>query len=111
MIHRLASELWVSAYFARLGLAGIPAYIVSKGHKKAGAVLVKVNTLDGDATVFQRTYDFEADSHLWVVLSDGKEDQVDGALERQMSRDPDVWVIEIESRNGNSLLDEEGLRD
>ncbi|MDE0111958.1 MAG: DUF1491 family protein [Albidovulum sp.] len=108
---RLASDLWVSAYLARLGLAGIPAYVVSKGHEKAGAVLVKVNSLDGCATVYQRTYDFEADSRIWVVLCQGKEKQVDEVLERQMSSDPDLWIIEVEDRNSNHLLDEEGLRD
>ncbi|MCY4461531.1 MAG: DUF1491 family protein [Albidovulum sp.] len=107
----LASDLWVSAYFARLGLAGIPAYIVSKGHEKAGAVLVKVNTLDGSATVFQRTYDLESDSRKWLVLVEGDEAKVDGALNRQMASDPDLWVIEIENRFGRHLLDEEGLRD
>ena len=110
-MNRLASDLWVSAYVTRLGLVGIPAYIVSKGHEKAGAVLVKVNFLNGRATAFQRTYDFEADSRIWIALCEGSEEHVDDVLKKQMSSDPDLWLIEVEERNGNHLLDEEGLRD
>jgi hypothetical protein len=30
---------------------------------------------------------------------------------RQRRTDPDLWVIEIESRDGRTLLDEDGLSD
>ena len=46
---RLAAGIWVSAYLTRLRLADIPAFVTSKGDETAGAVLVKSNTLDGQA--------------------------------------------------------------
>ncbi len=106
---RLTAEFWVQAYLTRLRLADIPAFVVSRGDSTAGAVIVKLNTLDGRAVAHQRTFDFEADTRRWMVLSEGVEAEVDAALERQRSFDPDLWVIEIEDRAGRTLLDEEGL--
>lgn len=106
---RLTSDLWVSAYLARLRLENIPAYITAKGDPTAGAVLVKVATLDGQARAYQRSFDLMADMRIWVVLAEGAEAEVDAALMRQRARDPDVWVIELENRAGRTLLDQDGL--
>ena len=50
-------------------------------------------------------------ARTWVVLAEGPEADVDAAVLRQRRTDPDLWVIEIESRAGRTLLDEEGLAD
>ena len=47
----------------------------------------------------------------WVVLAEGDEAEVDAVLNRQRERDPDLWIIEVESREGRTLLDEPGLAD
>lgn len=106
---RLAAGLWVSAYLARLGQANIPAYILSHGDETAGAVLVKCARLDGNAQLYAREWDFETDIRAWNLTADGPEPAVDEAIRRQRSFDPDLWVIEIESRDGKTLLDQDGL--
>lgn len=108
---RLTSGLWVSAYLNRLRLADIPAFVVRRGDDSAGAVLVKSSPLDGTARAFQRSFDPMTGERLWVVLAEGAEADVDAALARARSRDPDLWLIEVEDRAGRTLLDEEGLRD
>lgn len=108
---RLTADVWVSAYLTRLRLADIPAFVTRKGDLTAGAVLVKMNTLDGQAAVYQRSFDLKTGDRAWVVLSDGAERDVDAALERQKSFDPDLWVIEVEDKAGRHLLDEPGLAD
>ena len=108
---RLAADVWVSAYLTRLRLVEIPAFITKKGDATAGAVLVKLNTLDGRATAYQRSFDLMTGDRTWVVLSEGAEPDVDAALMRQKSFDPDLWVIEVEDRDGRHLLDEPGLSD
>ncbi len=109
MAPRLASGIWVSAYLARLRLAGIATYVTQKGDATAGAVLVKVATLDGQARAFQRSFDLAADQRVWVVLTEGAEIAVDAVLARQKARDRDLWVIELEDRAGRTRLDEDGL--
>ncbi|MEY4695657.1 MAG: hypothetical protein RIT14_85 [Pseudomonadota bacterium] len=108
---RLTTDLWVSAYLARLRLADIPAFVLARGDGTAGAVIVKSATLDGRARAFQRSFDFASDARIWVVLAEGDEAEVDAALARQRARDPDLWLIEVEDRAGRTLLDQDGLRD
>jgi hypothetical protein len=108
---RLASGVWVSAYLARLRLADIPAYVTARGDATAGAVIVKCATLDGQAQAWQRSFDLMTGARNWVVLTKGAEAEVDAVLARQRSRDPDLWLIEVESRKGRTLLDEDGLAD
>lgn len=106
---RLATEIWVAAYLRRLALADIPAFVTAKGDLTAGTVLVKLNTLDGQARCYQRSFDLMSGERAWVVLSEGDEADVDASIETQMGFDRDLWVIEVESRDGRHLLDEEGL--
>ena len=107
----LTAEFWVHAYLARLRFQEIPAFVVAHGDDTAGAVLVKLNTLDGQATAFQRSFDLMSGERKWVELSGGPEPDVDAAIQRQRSFDPDLWVIEVEDRAGRHLLDEPGLKD
>lgn len=106
---RLAAGVWVSAYLTRLGLANIPAYVVVHGDDTAGAVLVKCARMDGTARLYAREWDFETDTRPWQTMADGPEREVDEAIRRQRGFDPDLWVIEIESRDGRTLLDQDGL--
>ncbi|HSG56248.1 DUF1491 family protein [Seohaeicola saemankumensis] len=111
MSDRLTASFWVAAYLARLRLADIPAFVVAHGDDSAGAVLVKLNTLDRRAVAFQRSFDLMSGARTWVVLAEGDEAEVDAALLRQRARDRDIWVIEVEDRQGRHLLDEPGLSD
>jgi len=108
---RLTADFWVHAYLARLRIADIPAFVVAHGDDTAGAVLIKLNTLNGQAQAFQRSFDLMSGVRTWIVLAQGDEAAVDAAIARQRSYDPDLWVIEVEDRAGRHLLAEEGLAD
>ncbi|QMU58891.1 MAG: DUF1491 family protein [Boseongicola sp.] len=109
MSARLTTEVWIAAYLTRCRLADIPVFVVAKGDHTAGAVLIKLNTLDGNAACYQRSFDLMSGERCWVVLAEGSEVEVDQSLSKQRSFDPDVWVIEIEDKGGRHLLDEPGL--
>jgi hypothetical protein len=109
MTPRLTSEVWVSAYLTRLRLVEIPAFVVRKGDATAGSVVVKINTLDGQARAFQRQFDLMSGERTWVILSEGPEPDVDASLSKQSSFDPDLWVIEVEDKQGRHLLDDPSL--
>ncbi|QPM91736.1 DUF1491 family protein [Pseudooceanicola algae] len=108
---RLTAEIWVSAYLTRLRLSDIPAFVVAHGDDTGGAVLVKLNTLNGEAVLFQRSFDILSGDRKWIELAAGVEADVDAAISRQRGFDPDLWVIEVEDRQGRHLLDEPGLAD
>ena len=104
---RLATEFWVHAYIKRLELQNIPAYVVSHGDNTAGAVLVKVATLDDQACLMHRSYDLQSGDLSWTELSSGPESDVDNFIAKQRSYDPDLWVIEVESSSGKHLLEQD----
>jgi hypothetical protein len=106
---RLTAEFWVHAYLARLRVHAIPAFVLAHGDDTAGAVLVKLNTLNGQARLFQRGFDLTTGDRCWQDLAAGPEPDVDAAIRRQRGFDPDLWVIEVEDRQGRHLLDEPGL--
>lgn len=111
MSARLASGVWVSAYLTRLRLADIPAYVTAKGDPQAGAVVVKVALLDGFARAYERRSDLMTGARAWILLAEGPEAEVDALVTRTRGRDPDLWVIELEDRQGRTLLDQDGLAD
>ncbi|OSP55637.1 DUF1491 family protein [Pseudoruegeria sp. SK021] len=106
---RLTAEFWVQAYLRRLQLADIPAYVIARGDATAGAVVVKLATLDGQARARQRSYDLMTGDRVWILLAEGAEADVDAVLARERSRDRDLWIIEVEDRAGRDLLDQPGL--
>jgi len=109
MTPRLTADFWVHAYLTRLRLHDIPAFVVAKGDATAGAVMVKQSPLDGTATLYQRHFDLMADRRNWVQIAQGPEAEVDAQITRERGRDRDLWVIEVEDRQGRTLLDEPGL--
>jgi len=106
---KLTAEFWIQAYLQRLSLETIPAFITKKGDLTAGAILIKLNTLDGNAQVFERSFDLETGQRAWVSLASGPEADIDISVRRQISFDPDLWVVEVEDKQGRHLLDEPGL--
>jgi hypothetical protein len=108
-VPKLNARFWIDAYLARLRIFDIPAFVVAHGDDTGGAVLVKLATLDGQAVLFQRSFDLMTGDRRWVELSSGAERDVDEAVTRQRGFDPDLWVIEVEDRQGRHLLDQEGL--
>ena len=102
---RLATEFWVQAYLKHLNMAHIPAYVLRHGDDTAGTVLIKVNTLDGQAQVYVQTYDIMTDRREWTQQDCGSDLDMDDLLSRQAARDPDLWIIELESPRGTHLLE------
>ena len=106
---RLTSGLWVSAYLTRLRIEAIPAYVVRKGDATAGAVMVKLATMNGQAELWGRQFDFASDKTVWEMIGSGQERDIDADLTRATGRDPDLWILEVEDPKGRTLLDQDGL--
>jgi hypothetical protein len=107
---RLKSDMWVKAYVRRCFGSGCPAAVVRHGDDDAGAIFIRVNRLDGTSLLFGPSpagLGIVAEERRWIVLlePDGSEDAaVDTYLEREQKSDPDIWVVEVEARDGTHLL-------
>jgi hypothetical protein len=103
----LSSDIWVSALIRRAELAGAFGVVARKGDARAGAVLVKVlNRQAGTARLYAEATRLDGE-RIWMqpVPSD-QEGELDRYVERAIRVDPDVWVVEIDDRDGRHFLTE-----
>lgn len=102
----LNSDLWVGALIRRAQIEGANATVVRKGDARAGTVIVKAyNTSDRTAQVFSEAFGQDGD-RLWIQPVQGNESELDAYIERQRGYDPDLWVVEIEDRQGRNFITE-----
>ena len=112
---RLKSNIWVSAYIRRCETQGAFAVVRRRGAEEAGAIFVKVDRLDRTGTLYGPAPQsmFEADDpgdRLFTLLLGGDppaaEAEIEARLAREIRFDPDVWIVEVEDRQGRSFLDD-----
>ncbi len=107
---RLKAEVWVKAYIRACAANAVPAMVVRHGDDDAGAVYIKISRLDGTARLFgpaPSLLDGPEAGQRWIPhldQQDTTEAEVDAFLARQVSFDPDLWILEIEDREGRHHL-------
>lgn len=105
----LKTEIWAQALIRTAQTGGAFATVTRRGDRDGGAVLIKVATLDRRARVYSPARNPEGE-RVWIDLSSGAlgdgEGDVDAYICRRSDDDPDLWVIEIEDRNGRHFLNE-----
>jgi len=108
---RLKASIWVASYLRRCSAEGLAVYVVRRGDIDAGAILIKVDYLNGETMVYApatSTSDPEADDRQWARLTGPEpvdDERAEQVIERQVNFDPDIWVIVVEDRAGTALLD------
>jgi hypothetical protein len=107
MSPRLKAGIFVRALIRRAETAGAQAYVVKKGAEEAGAVFLKLATLDGTCTILNQARAGEGEL-VWSRPLGGPcgEEKARAYLERQTKFDPDLWIVEIEDRQGRAFVDE-----
>ena len=108
MAPRLRAEFWIKAHVRVCEAQGAQAYIVRRGDETAGAILVKVNRLDGTAMLLEPATGPDG-MRAWMRVTGAdfvSEGDVEAAIARAVRRDPDLWIIEIEDRQGRHFLSE-----
>jgi hypothetical protein len=103
----MATRLMVQALVRRCSIAGLAATVVHRGDADRGTVLIKVNRFDAGVTVWTQTRT-PAGEPAWMRGTGADpvaEPASDAYVERQVKRDPDLWVIEIEDRQARFTPD------
>ncbi|MBU6445505.1 MAG: DUF1491 family protein [Alphaproteobacteria bacterium] len=107
MTPRLKAGIFVRALIRRAEVAGAAAYVAKKGAEEAGAVLIKIARLDGTCTVLSQARRGEGELIWLKPLGDNADEAAASAyFERQRKYDPDLWIVEIEDRQGRTFVDE-----
>ncbi|CCQ73243.1 DUF1491 family protein [Magnetospira sp. QH-2] len=105
---KLTAKLWVQACIRRCGVQAIPAMVVRSGDTDAGAILLRLNMLNGTSVVLSQTRTAEG-QRAWMrgTGPDPVPDaDADSYIERQLRYDPDIWVVEVEDRQGRHPFDD-----
>jgi hypothetical protein len=101
----LATDIWVGALIRRVEIGGGFAVVARKGDPRAGAVLVKVlNRSDGTARLYSEATRGDGDRIWMQPTPSDQEGDLDRYIERAVRIDPDLWVVEIEDREGRHFL-------
>jgi hypothetical protein len=104
---RLKSKMWIQSLIRRCDLAAISAAVVARGDDDAGAILLKFNDRNSGCSVLAQARG--PDGELVWMRATGPapvaEADAESYIERQRRRDPDLWVIEIESGSAATVLD------
>ncbi|WP_421781626.1 DUF1491 family protein [Kiloniella litopenaei] len=98
----LGSDLWIMAQVRQSNQNGIPAMVIHKGDPDRGSLLLKINFLGPGCQVLSQTRDIDGNL-AWLAANKGElmdDDDAHEYVERAVKRDPDLWVVEFEDKNG-----------
>lgn len=104
---RVSTRLWVQAMIRRCSVDGVHAVLLRRGDEDRGAVMLKVNRFDAGCTVWTQTRTMDG-APAWMRGTGADpvaEQAADAYVERQVKRDPDLWVVEIEDRHARFMPD------
>lgn len=109
---RLKASIWVKAYLRSCAVAGVSGVVVRHGDDDAGAIFIRVNRLNGASLLFGPApaglpgaeHDRQWVAHYAMPGTDDA--KVDERLAREARIDSDLWLVEIEDREGRAFLDD-----
>jgi len=104
---KLKAALAVAAGIRLCSAHGVAATVARHGDDEAGAILLKLNRLGQDFAVLAQTRT-AAGELVWTSGTGADavtEADADAYIARQIKRDPDLWVVEIEDREGRHFFD------
>jgi hypothetical protein len=103
---RLRTKLQVLAALRLCAVHAIPIVVARRGDEDAGTILIKLNRLEHGFTVLAQTRTGLGDLAWLRATGEAPVDEAtaDAYIARQLQRDPDLWVVEIEDREGRQIF-------
>ncbi len=103
--NRIPTHVWLEAKIRELGASGQGVYVLQRGEKNDGQVLLKLSDCRGQARLLIRQRDLMTNELQWMnalVDETMPEQKADDYISRARGRDPDLWVIEVEDQEMNN---------
>jgi hypothetical protein len=104
---RLKTSLVVQAALKVSIQNAIPMVVTRRGDGDAGSILIKINRLELGCVVLAQTRTPTGELAWLKATGDQlvEEQTAEAYIARQIKRDPDLWVVEIEDRAGRAIFD------
>jgi hypothetical protein len=104
---RLKAGIFVRALIRRVQVAGASAFVMRSGAEEAGSIILRVARLDGSVLVLNQARNARGEL-VWAQALGGWVDEKRAGewSDRQVKFDPDLWIVEIEDREGRAFVDE-----
>jgi hypothetical protein len=108
---RLRTDFWIAALRRRAEAAGAYVSIARRGAEEAGAVFILVDRRNGRCDLYgpapQSVFDDArpSDRLFFPMLREQPEEEARGRMEREIRFDPDLWLIDIEDREGRAFVE------
>lgn len=104
---RLASHILVSGLIRQAEAHGAFATVLRKGDRTAGAILLLRREKGQNPALFERFPSLDAPAQ-WaqVTIEDIEiEKKISDYLDRRASRDPDIWILELDVPSAERFTD------
>lgn len=100
----LPVHIWIEAGLKSLDERGVFYYIPQRGERNSGIVLLKIANRKGQCMLLTQQRDIDGNLGWIDAMGEARLDETkaDDYIRRSISRDPDLWVIEIEDPDMNN---------
>ncbi|MSP50891.1 MAG: DUF1491 family protein [Alphaproteobacteria bacterium] len=106
-VARLKTRIWVQAQIRLCDIKALPIVVEHRGDPDAGTVVLRLRRRDGRSLLLRRATSFEGEP-AWMAVGGGPDldaAAADGYIARELARDRDLWVLEIEDFDHRYELD------
>lgn len=104
---KIKAGIWVQAQIRLCDINFIPLMVRHKGDPDSGAILLKIDKGEAGCSVLSQVRDVDGNPG-WMYGGGGElieQKEAEAYIQRQIKRDPDLWVLEIEDQKGRYELD------
>jgi hypothetical protein len=104
---RIKTAIQIKAIIRRAEVAGAQAFLIRRGQEDAGALFLKLSRLDGTFMILNQARRGDGELIWTKPLGENVDESAASQyLEKQLRFDPDLWILEIEDREGRAFVDE-----
>ena len=101
MSDQLPTDILVTAQIRIAANNGIPIFVRHRGDNNSGTIVLKINKLDGSARVLTQV--MQDEKLVWAPVSKKDpmpDEDAENYLKQRVDFDPDVWLLEVEDKEG-----------
>ncbi|WP_233341524.1 DUF1491 family protein [Robiginitomaculum antarcticum] len=110
MAPRLKTHIFATALVRQARSGGAFAYVISKGDPDSGSLVLRVNNLAAENRIYRPVTAMDG-GRLWMQSAVLNDVEAQAQIGKLLSFDSDIWVVEIEDRDGRHFLTEEVRRE